>query len=129
MSTLVSFHQAASPGWDQAAACRSYLTEIFYDQATEQEAVSICLSCPVASACLNEDRQVFLSTGSEVEDVLGVRGGLTADQRRLELSHLKNHAEHYVLQDATLTVADRAVKLGVSKRTLQRRLAATRCAA
>jgi hypothetical protein len=73
--------------------------------------------------------QVFLSTGSEVEGVLGVRGGLTAGQRRVKLSHLKKHAEYHVLQDATLTVADRAVKLGVSKRTLQRRLAATRCAA
>jgi hypothetical protein len=129
MSTLVRFHQTPAPGWDQAAACRLYPTETFYDQTTEQEAVSICRICPVAAACLNEERQVFLSTGSEVEDVLGVRGGLTAGQRRLELSPLKKHAEHHVLQDATLTVADRAVKLGVSKRTLQRRLAATRCAA
>ncbi len=129
MSTVFSFHQTASPGWDHAAACRSYPTEIFYDQGTEQEAVSICRSCPVTAACLNEERQVFLSTGSEVEDVLGVRGGLTAGERRVELSHLKNHAEHYVLQDATLTVADRAVKLGFSKRTLQRRLAATGCGA
>lgn len=129
MSTLVSLHQTASHGWDQAAACRSYPTEIFYDQTTEQEAVNICRSCPVAAACLNEEQQVFLSTASEVEDVLGVRGGLTAGQRRVELSHLKKYAEHHVLQDAMLTVADRAVKLGVSKRTLQRRLAATRCAA
>ena len=125
----VSFIRPIPPGWDRSAACRTMSTEFFYDPATEAAALGVCEECPVAAQCFEAEIQVFISTGADLDDVQGVRGSLTADARRARLAGLRAVAEEQLFLDDRLTVAQRAERLGVSKRTLQRRLAERRAAA
>ena len=45
------------PGWMAAAGCREVPTAVFYDPATEDEAISGCARCAVRPACLSHALQ------------------------------------------------------------------------
>jgi len=62
------------PGWMAAAGCREVPTAVFYDPATEDEAISCCAACAVRPACLAHALQT-----AEPD---GVWGGLPARRRR-----------------------------------------------
>jgi WhiB family redox-sensing transcriptional regulator len=59
--------------WMAAAACREVPTAVFYDPATENEAIAYCAGCAVRSACLDHALRT-----AEPE---GVWGGLPARHR------------------------------------------------
>jgi WhiB family redox-sensing transcriptional regulator len=62
------------PGWMAAAGCRGVPTAVFYDAATEAEAIGCCAGCAVQSVCLAHALQT-----AEPD---GVWGGLPARRRR-----------------------------------------------
>ena len=61
------------PGWMAAAGCRGVPTAVFYDAATEAEAIGCCAGCAVQSVCLAHALQT-----AEPD---GVWGGLPARRR------------------------------------------------
>lgn len=69
-----------APDWTRRAACLGADTGLFYDDRHTAQAAAICDGCPVRLDCLqdawNQDADAALHL------IFGVRGGLTADQRR-----------------------------------------------
>jgi WhiB family redox-sensing transcriptional regulator len=67
------------PAWMAEAVCRGRDPEIWFplpaDAETHEAARRICATCPVMIACLND----ALAYGEKA----GIRGGLTADERRI----------------------------------------------
>lgn len=66
----------APQDWRAAAACREVEVEVFFaiDEASQREAVAICETCPVRSACLEHavvNREQY-----------GVWGGLREQDRK-----------------------------------------------
>lgn len=69
--------------WLDLAACRPGApnapdTWTFYDPKMTDRALRCCAGCPVVAECLDAETH----TVSLVADVLGVRGGQTAEERR-----------------------------------------------
>lgn len=62
------------PGWMPAAGCREVPTAVFYDPATEAEAIGWCAACAVRPACL--------AHALKTAEPDGVWGGLPARRRR-----------------------------------------------
>ena len=77
--TAVLEQLVRQPTWRRHAACRDRL-ELFYasDATSEAIAVAVCAGCVVRQACLAEALADEADTGYRY----GVRGGLTASQRR-----------------------------------------------
>lgn len=119
---------ASARSWVHDATCGRAGVDVFFDEATEAAALEICDRCPVVAACLAAERREFLDAGAELDTVVGVRAGLTAPRRRELFAPAASAREQRVLSDVSMTVAERARQLGVSKRTLQRRLSAQRAA-
>lgn len=67
---------AANTAWIEDAACTTTDPEIFFTENPESKraARTICNGCPVKAQCL-EDALV-------AEDAFGIRGGLTAMERK-----------------------------------------------
>jgi WhiB family redox-sensing transcriptional regulator len=67
-----------APTWVQLAACRGMDTGWWFpergDTFSGQVALTICRTCPVRAECLAE--------AMALGDVEGIRGGLTAGERR-----------------------------------------------
>lgn len=74
--------------WFKSAACRGVDTEVFFTSGSagrgggarnNRAALALCRACPVKQACLDAalDEEKYAVYG-----VYGIRGGLTADERR-----------------------------------------------
>lgn len=59
-----------------APACAGLPLNLFYDRETRDEALETCADCPRKALCLNEELQ------RPITHQFGVRGGLTADDRK-----------------------------------------------
>jgi hypothetical protein len=123
--------RCATSNWTAVAACSRLRVDddLFFDPARTDEALAVCAECPVRRECLADEVAVMVANGELPGDVHGVRGGMTATQRRdqLALSGLLTGVP--AVTGDGLTIAQAAADLGVSKRTLQRRRAAQRAAA
>lgn len=73
-------------GWRDHAACRDMDTDDFYpERGNRAEAIqAICRTCPVQATCLADALEWERSIG--LYAVHGIRGGLTAPQRRRIIS-------------------------------------------
>ncbi len=68
--------------WVTAAACRGCSVDLFYADrsGSSTEALAVCATCPVRAECL-ADALAFERTVA-VQEVYGVRGGMSAMERR-----------------------------------------------
>jgi len=64
--------------WQARAACRDHWPDLFFpteaDDATREQAVAICQTCPVRSACAEEARRLDIK--------YGVWGGIDREETR-----------------------------------------------
>jgi WhiB family redox-sensing transcriptional regulator len=69
------------PGWRESAACRGKDPEMFFPERGRsiRAAMAVCAACPVAAPCLSET----LASDWVEDRTNGIRGGLTAEHRRL----------------------------------------------
>ncbi len=81
-------HELRRTGWRAAAACAGLDTEIFYPEPSTYEnkapAKAVCARCLVRVECLVE----ALTT----KESFGIRGGLTARERRTMVKRLRDDA-------------------------------------
>lgn len=79
-------HELRRTGWRAAAACAGIDTEIFYPEPSNTEtkapAKAVCARCLVRVECLVE----ALAT----KESFGIRGGLTARERRTMVKRLRD---------------------------------------
>lgn len=70
------------PAWHAQAACRQWPAEWWFPKvgSNSLQALQICSSCPVRSACL--EAAIREEADVAVTAISGVRGGLRADERR-----------------------------------------------
>jgi WhiB family redox-sensing transcriptional regulator len=110
--------QSAEAGWQSRGACQGVDPELFFppekvsaERVRVQEAIAkaVCRSCPVAGLCL--------SSALEERLEFGVRGGLTAEDRKAVLVSRSGTQP----MPATCRTADPAKRTRVRRRTTVRR--------
>lgn len=114
-------------GWTGEAACHGMpFDDFFVDEPTEA-ARAACASCPVILDCLVDEISI------DAEDLHGYRAGLDASVRRRVLAEAarllpseRDERKKRVLSAvaAGVPVTEAAANEGISRRTLQRWLAA-----
>jgi len=131
MSATVSHLRPTSTSWVPLAACgdAEVPVDLFFDPDQQVHALTICRRCPVREQCLASEIAEMISINVTADEMFGVRGGLTAEQRIPLVAAARAEQCSTLVDDVGLTVAEQADLLGISKRTLQRRRAALRCAA
>ena len=78
--------------WELDAACREYPTEIFFGDtrgwsAENKRAIKyVCGGCPVSRECL----EAALAEEQDEPERYGIRGGMTANQRKKYWNELVN---------------------------------------
>jgi WhiB family redox-sensing transcriptional regulator len=99
MTTAIAL-ATTEPDWRRQAACRHADPDLFFpkvgDHQTAAGAVAVCRSCPVIDACLRD----ALASGEHH----GIRGGLTAIQRRKMLAAQRRLARHLARRNPLATV-------------------------
>ena len=63
--------------WRESAACAGMDTRLWFDPAGYPEALAVCAGCLVQTPCLSDALKYPPSS-----DVIGIRGGMTAKERR-----------------------------------------------
>lgn len=88
---------SATTAWLELAACRGRPTEWWYPSAGDRFAIgvarSICRTCPVRAECLAEALELEGDLPGSYR--YGIRGGLTAEQRRRRHSRLRDHGRDH----------------------------------
>lgn len=69
------------PDWRTDAACAGEDTELFFDAARTDEALSICAGCPVRDLCRADNTAWENTTRSRRFYASGVVGGTTGSER------------------------------------------------
>jgi hypothetical protein len=75
---LRALAHTAARGWEERARCRTLHPQMFLGPESSV-ARAVCESCPVRLACLSS--ALRLERGHPRSHLLGVRGGLSADER------------------------------------------------
>jgi WhiB family transcriptional regulator, redox-sensing transcriptional regulator len=86
-ATAPAYPQTATADWRADAACREVDIEVFFavDEASQQEALAICETCPVRVECLEH--------AIASREHYGVWGGMREqDRKRLVRSRRRNAA-------------------------------------
>jgi WhiB family redox-sensing transcriptional regulator len=84
------FAEPEDDSWRDDAACQHADPDLFFpddgDHVAAAQAVAVCRGCPVINACLSD--------ALDTRERFGIRGGLTAKQRRALLTARHRTAEH-----------------------------------
>lgn len=71
-----------SPAWHAHALCRDRGDINWHDDGAGRDAIAVCASCKVQWDCLDAAR----ATETTISDIHGIRGGLSAPQRRRQFN-------------------------------------------
>lgn len=94
--------------WWSDAACRGLPLDLFFPEGSPSPAaITTCEACPVRVDCLADE------VGVPDDEILGIRAGLTPEERRDLLKHAKEIRARLAVHDAVArgesrrTIADR----------------------
>lgn len=74
--------------WWERAACAGQPLAVFYGSGPSDRALQVCANCPVVAPCLAEALRAEAAVDAGVS--FGVRGGMTARQRRKIIREMRS---------------------------------------